>query len=219
MYTRHTQNQNLFLVYGNSYREMPILEQYTPMIKQYLDRTYDVLYRALTAHGRITAYRIDLHYPANEPLPECAYNNKPITSFIKAVRDQIDHNRRASALRFNRVNDTEIHYIWCREIGITGRPHYHVYILVNAASYNVLGNWIKGRNNMGYRFISAWANAIGMDVEKARGLVQFPSENALHVVSRNDAVGIGLLYQHMSYLCKAYSKQYGGWLHSFDYSH
>lgn len=218
MPSRLIENPNLSLVYGHYYRDLPILEQYTPMIKQYLDRSYEVLYRVLADHGRIAAFRIDLHYPSGDPLPECAYSNKPISVFISSVRRQIEQHRHQSSLRYKRVNDTEFHYLWCREIGKTGRPHYHVYILLNAAAYNSLGDWVNGRNNMAYRFFTAWAEALGMPIDHAQKLVQFPLKNAIHLVSRNDAVGIGLLYQHMSYLCKAYSKQYVNWVHCFGNS-
>ena len=218
MSDRFDDNPNLTLVYGNSYRELPILELYTPMIKQYLDKTYDVLYRALADHGRITAFKVDLHYQANKPLPKCAYGNEPITDFINSVKSQIAHDRKRSAKKFDRVNHTAFHYIWCREIGDTGRPHYHAFILVNAGAYDTLGDWINGRKNMAYRFFHAWARAIDLDIETAKYLVQFPENPPYHVVSRNDPQAIGLLYQHMSYLSKAYSKHYNDWVHCFDCS-
>jgi hypothetical protein len=90
---------------------------------------------------------------------------------------------------------------------------------LNASAYDTLGDWNNGRKNMAYRFFTAWARAIDIDVETAKYLVQFPQDTPYHVVSRNDQQAIGLLYRHMSYLSKAYSKQYVHWVHCFGYSH
>lgn len=213
MGNRHTENPNLAHFYGSSYRGLPILEQYTPMLDGYLDIAHRVLFSALGDHTRIAAYRVDLHYPANEPLPDFAYGNKAITAFIQSVKKQIMKHRKLAAEKYDRINDTTFHYIWVREIGDTGRPHYHVYIILNAYAYDSLGDWKKVKENMAYRFFRAWSKAIGVSVEQAVGLVQFPKENAIHIVSRNDSQAISLLYEHMSYLCKAYSKVYEGWVH------
>lgn len=213
MAQRHIDNPNLSLVYGSSYRELPIIELYTPMFSQYLDIVHNVLFSALEDHTRIAAFRVDLHYPADEPLPDFAYGNKAITAFIQSVKKQIMDHRKLASEKFDRVNHTAFHYVWVREIGDTGRPHYHVYIILNAYAYDSLGDWKNVKENMAYRFFRAWSKAIGVSVEQAVGLVQFPKENAIHVVSRNDPQAIGLLYHHMSYLCKVYSKVFTQWVH------
>ena len=198
MNQRHSNNSNLHLYYGNTFQNLPILEHYNPFIEEYLEASHAVLTGALRCHNHISSFRVDLHYPDNEELPECAYSNKPITDFIESLKNQINWDRAIKAKHFDRIHHTAFHYIWCREIGKTGRPHYHLVILLNKHAYDRLGKFDSDQMNIAKRMFKAWSKATGMPIEKARFMVQFPELNPVQYAYINNMDSIGQVFQRMS---------------------
>jgi hypothetical protein len=123
----------------------------------------------------------------------------------------VAHNRK------DQVHDTRVRYVWAREEGQHGVPHYHGLILVNAYAFNSLGRFDSEFDNMARRLQSAWASALGISFEAATGLVETPM-NATYEMTRDDLSGQHDLFRRACYLCKAATKVYGDWVHAFGAS-
>ncbi|HQQ64452.1 MAG TPA: inovirus-type Gp2 protein [Pseudomonadales bacterium] len=218
MYKRLKENKNLILYYGREYRNLPILDQCNPFIEPYLATSYRVLHSALAAHSTISAFRFDLHYPRTPEYinPDWIHTNAPILSFFDSLKQQIQWDRHIKQKYFGRVHPTTVHYIWCREKNAgTVLPHYHGMILLNKQAYHQLGNWKSDHPNLANRMITAWQRATCLPLDTAQNLVQFSHGETVHYASRDELYSVGRVFERMSYLCKAYSKQYVNGLHMF----
>lgn len=196
---------------------MPIQEDKGPFVQQYLERLSKTLQMALHQYSRVLAFRIDLRFPVGADLLGCGYTNQVIQKFIDSFKAKIQHNRQMACMENIRVHDCCVRYVWTREVGQHGRPHYHVAFLLNYDAFNALGKFEPGRNNMFNRLGEAWASALGLTVEAVRGLVEIP-ENPTYCLRRDDPQGLHDFFYRASYLCKAATKVYGDGQHGFGAS-
>ena len=67
---RHPENNNLKLIFDETYEGFKVQHQYAPLVEEYLSRTLYVTQLALIRHARTFAFRVDLRFPANTFL-EC----------------------------------------------------------------------------------------------------------------------------------------------------
>lgn len=213
---RHSQNTNLTLFLEPTYQGFPVQSQRGPLIHEYLDISWSVIQRSLQDYSRVFAVRLDLRFPENGHQPY-ANTNLVIERFIASLKAKIKHNRN-KALEVNRyAHDTSIRYLWCRELGQHGVPHYHLALLLNNDAYCTLGMYVLGRPNLFSRIHEAWASALEIPVSDARGLVEFP-QNPYYILQRSDPTAISQFFHRVSYLCKADTKHYGDGVHSFGAS-
>ena len=144
---RHPKNNNLTLFFGESYEGFDVLHQYAPLIEEYLSRALCVARLALVTHPRTFAFRVDLRFPANQLIDD-AQKYKPLERFFKSLQAKIKHNRLLRAKESGRAHGTAVSYIWCRELGEHGVPHYHLAILLNRDAFFKLGKFETGRKNL-----------------------------------------------------------------------
>lgn len=214
---RHRQNQNLLIQYGSDYYGMPIQSDKGPFVQQYLERLRGVIENALQQYARVLAFRVDLRFPVGISLPEYHYTNQVVERFLESFKAKIRHNRQIARQENKYAHDSNVRFVWAREIGGNGRPHYHMAILLNFDAFNALGKFEAGRDNMFNRLEQAWASALGLSVEMVRGLVEIPA-NSAYCLRRHDPQSQADFFYRASYLCKVATKVYGNGQHGFGAS-
>lgn len=214
---RHPQNTNLHFYYEDSFQGFPVQAMHGPLIVPYLDLLSLTMQRALTEHPRVFAFRVDLRLP--EGLDSAPYldSNIVIERFIASFKAKIRHNRTQATQKYGRAHGTSVRYVWAREIGHSGRPHFHLVIFLNNDAFCSLGKFEPGRKNMFNRLQEAWASALGQSVHSVTGLVGIP-DNPCYYPRRDDPASVAELLYRASYLCKGATKSYGNGCHAFGAS-
>jgi len=214
---RHPSNANLSLHYENTYQGFPVQIEKGPFISEYLNRLYQTVGRALTQYPRVFAFRFDLRLPTETQLPDFVCTNQVIERFMESFKAKIAHNR-SQARQLNKyAHDSKVRYVWAREQGQHGKPHYHLAILLNRDAFTALGKFETGRDNMFNRLEQAWASALGLSVEAVRGLVELPRNPCYHL-NLGELGGQAEFFHRASYLCKAATKVFGDGSHGFGAS-
>lgn len=214
---RHPENTNLNLHYAPVFAGRPLVAGHAPFIGEYLTRLDTTIKRSLEQYARVFAFRVDLRLPANIQLPACAYTNQVIERFIESFKAKIQHNRKMARLHNPKAHASSVRYVWARELGKHGLPHYHVVILLNRDAFTVLGSIHSHSDNIIHRLQSAWASALGLMVEEACGAVHIP-DNPVYYLDRGQSEGQNELFYRASYLCKSATKAFGDGQHGFGSS-
>ena len=213
---RHSQNSNLTLHYQPTYQDKLVQTERGPLVAEYLERLTQVIGLSLQQYGRVFAFRIDLRFPVGDYLP-CTDDNMVLERFISSLKAKIRHNRNRAQEANIYAHDSVVRYVWCRELGQHGIPHYHMAILLNNDAFCTLGKFEMDRDNLFNRLHEAWASALGLSVEKAIGLIELP-KNPFYLLRRNNPESIADFFHRVSYLCKAETKHYGTGVHGFGSS-
>lgn len=182
----------------------------------YLDRTFECLERSMFAYRRLCMMRFDLHVPENCSLIALA-SNEIISKFFASLKAKISHAQRQSRKNGNRVHDTDLRYVWCRELSSTGNVHFHVALLLNHDAYAHFGKFDLENDNMYSRIHGAWASALSMFSEDTLGLVHIP-KNPIYSISAGDHESFESAFYRLSYFCKEESKELNQGFHSFGCS-
>jgi hypothetical protein len=214
---RHPGNTNLNLYFAPTFAGRPLLVSSAPFIREYLHRLDETIKKSIEQYSRVFAFRVDLRLPANTQLPACAYTNQVIDRFIGSFKAKIRHNRRMALISNPKAHASEVRYVWARELGQHGLPHYHLVILLNRDAYKVLGSINSESDNIIHRLQSAWASALGLPGEDIRGTVHIPA-NADYFLDRGQPEGQDELFKRASYICKAATKFFGDGQHGFGSS-
>lgn len=214
---RHADNTNLILHTESTFRHWPIQDNKGPFIQQYLHRLQDTMQNALTQYPRVFAFRIDLRLPSGVQLSDSAYTNRVIERFIESFKAKLKHNRSIARQLNPHAHDSKVRYVWAREQGQHGKPHYHVAIMLNRDAFTALGKFELGRDNMFNRLVEAWASALGLSVEAVIGSVEVPG-NPCYYLGRDDLDGQANFFHRTSYLCKSATKYFGDGNHGFGCS-
>ncbi len=214
---RHPGNSNLTLCREDHYRGQPIQVNKGPFIRSYLSRLDLTVGRALDEYSRVFAFRFDLRFPAAIDLPDYLYTNEVIDRFLESFKAKIKHNRLKAGSSGRYIHDSKVRYVWAREVGAFGKPHYHVLILLNRDAFHKLGKFEPGRDNIFNRLVEAWASALRLSLDECNGLVHIP-DNPTYNLHRGDERGRQELFFRASYLCKAATKAYGDGQHGFECS-
>lgn len=213
---RHSQNSNLTLHYQPTYQDLAVQTARGPLVLEYLDRLNQVIALSIQQYARVFAFRFDLRFPVYQYLPY-ADSNEVIERFFASFKAKIRHNRN-KALEDNRyAHDTVVRFVWCRELGQHGIPHYHSAILLNNDAFCTLGQFEMGRQNLFNRLHQAWASALGISVEEVVGLVELPN-SPFYVLRRECPESVAEFFYRASYLCKADTKHYANGVHGFGAS-
>lgn len=214
---RHSQNTNLTLHTGSTYVGLSVQENKGPFIREYLNRLHQTMGRALAQYARVFAFRVDLRLPTGTELPDYAFTNEVIERFIESFKAKIKHNR-SQARQLNKyAHNSRVRYVWARELGQHGKPHYHLAILLNRDAFTALGKFEAGRDNMFNRLEGAWASALGLPIEGVSGLVQIPT-NPFYYLNRGESETQAAFFHRASYLCKSATKVFGDGSHGFGCS-
>lgn len=218
---RHPDNNNLHLHREDTFEGLPVMVEKGPFVRQYLSRLKHTIDLALEQYSRILAYRVDLRLPVGIDLPDHAYTNKVICDFIESFKAKIKHNRDKARERNPYAHTSKVRYVWARELGRGGRPHYHLLILLNRDAYYTVGRLRSERANNISRMEEAWASALRLSVDRVRGLVHIPDNPEYRVdqyIRPGDECELAALFHRSSYLCKAATKSYGANHHGFGSS-
>lgn len=213
---RHPKNNNLKLFFGEAYEGFDVLQQRGPLVEDYLSRALYVARLALLKHPRTFAFRVDLRFPSDWDFGDSS-SNEPLERFFASLRAKILHNRKLRAEESEHAHSTALSYVWCREIGEQGVPHYHLVILLNRDAFFKLGKFKIGRKNLYNLLVEAWGSALGLLAQEAVGLVHIP-ENHAYKLTSDDRDTFNDFFYRVSYLCKAETKQFGDGSHSFGTS-
>ena len=213
---RHPENNNLKLFFEDQFEGFTVFQQRGPLVEEYLSRALCVTRLALLKHRRTFAFRVDLHFPADWSFG--TNDNKPLERFIASFRAKIFHNRKLRAEESEYAHSTAVSYIWCREIGEHGVPHYHVAILLNRDAFFKLGKFKIDRKNLFNLLVEAWSSALKLPVKDVLGLVEIPKKTPTYSLTRDDWDAFNAFFKRVSYFCKAETKHFGDGVHSFGTS-
>lgn len=210
-------NANLHLTYDPVFNGLIIQEKYLPMASEYLQDLYVTMHKALNDHPRVLAVRIDPVIPTEISDRMALEDHKGLVArFIASLKAIIRHNI-AQRRRHGWVPDTKVRYVWCREIGSNGKPHYHFLILLNRDAYHMPGKACSPNENLISRVSRAWYSALGVAWNPQEPWVHVP-DHPFYWIDLNDSNSFQEAFYRASYLCKADTKQYGFGLRAFDTS-
>lgn len=196
-----------------SYQGLDVLKHRGALIANQLARILQTLQRSQAAYLETFCIRVDLHVPADHELAD----NVVIEKFIASLRAKISHSTKTKQAKGTRVHRTKLRFIWCRELSITGRPHYHVLLMVNKQSFFNLGLFDISCDNLYSRICQAWASALGISLEDVAGLVHFP-DNPTTMLRRDDQESLNEVFRRLSYFAKEDTKEVGQGFHTLGVS-
>lgn len=198
------------LVNGSYFEGYRLMNDKGPFVHKHLEKIVDVMQLALGEHPRTFAFRIDLRLPSDWGTWD---ERRLIDRFISSFKAKIIHSRDMAKRRSPRAHQTAIRYVWAREEGQGGRPHYHFVIFLNNDAFNNLGTYQLGRDNLFNRMTEAWASALGIAPDAAEGLVHI-AKNAVYRIKTGDLHSQNELFHRASYLAK-YATKVRGSRHCF----
>ncbi|WP_414433197.1 inovirus-type Gp2 protein [Alcanivorax sp. IL2] len=236
MRRRHPGNTNLTYHHSGPWNGYEVQLQRGPLFIPYLERIHQTMQRAIHSQASTMAVRVDLMLPANGYVRGGSW----VPSFIKSLQSQvnIDMERRRRKSRW--APTVKIEYVVVRERVVGKQAHYHVCLFLHGESYRGLGAMPAGRGSGGASFdpdvpgdpraeqadslakkiVTAWARALGWTMGEAVGLVHFPVGGVYRL--RRSGVGFEAteagLFNRLSYLAKAESKEFGQGCRNILYS-
>ncbi|MGM0984670.1 MAG: YagK/YfjJ domain-containing protein [Pseudomonadota bacterium] len=222
------------------YRGYPIYQDITlgPQVLDHLDRAFERLRSLQHRHSQVFACRVDLRFPVDLDDPALYADNQPIRDFLKSFTKEV---RALSGQR-----EPALYVLWAREHNdqtrrrhVTDadrqdgeadltRPHYHLLIAVNRDDFYRLGGLKPsydghyGDRSLAHAAIRSWQRVLGRASDAMRGIVHFakcPETGKIQtfVIRRSDGPeGLIAPMKAASYLCKAYSKDTGKRLRTFQ---
>lgn len=209
-----------------------------PQVRNHLDRAFELLRALQHHHSQVFAFRVDLRFPVDLEDPALYADNQPIRGFLKAL------NREVQGLTGQR--DPALYVAWAREHNDQSRrrhvtdadlkdgeadltrPHYHLFIAVHFAAFRRLGSFEPsydghyGGRSLAHAVIRSWQRVLGRNSEHMPGLAHFaksPESGKIQtfVIRRQDGPeGLIAPMKAISYLCKAYSKDTGKGVRTFQ---
>ncbi|SNY97902.1 inovirus Gp2 family protein [Halomonas sp. hl-4] len=210
-------NTNLHSTHIPVFNGLNIQEEFLPMCSEYLQALYDTMHKALSDYPRVLAVRIDPVIPKKISDMMALEDHKGlIARFIASLKAIIKHDLEQKR-RNGWVPDTKARYVWCREIGINGKPHYHFLLLLNHGAYHMPGKACSGNENLISRISRAWHSALGVTWNPQVPSIHVP-KNSFYWIKRDDVNSFQEAFYRASYLCKADTKQYGLGLRAFGTS-
>ena len=193
-------------------REIIIDEVYGPLWSHYVVRMEETIQKALTAHTRTLALRVDFHFPECDDVVFAAMDNKVITRAMASLRSQLTAQWLRKIRPEERFHWTDLRYIWAREFDWFGvKPHYHILLLLNKDAYMSPGNYQSDETNLATMIMAAWYRALRLAIPadpKARSLVNFPANPCYWLDANSDKVEsahFDLLFR-VKYMAKVRSK-------------
>lgn len=192
----------------------------------YMKNISKVISNATGEHSRISVFTFVLRLPDYCDKGDsiaCTPDLKPglMERFQGALRARITAHQQRRKREKLQVCPTNTRHVWVREVGTSGKSHYHAAIFVNKDTFNGLGNYSKEDHNLGSYISEAWLSALGLlDFPEYRTLVAF--NNTPHYLEslRVDRFGqqyLGL-WRHLSYFAKEHTKVYSKEERSFGCS-
>ncbi|RBO22512.1 YagK/YfjJ domain-containing protein [Enterobacter ludwigii] len=182
----------------------------------YMNRITDIINFATKAHARTSVFIFVLRLPEHRDTGDsiaCSPDMSPglMERVIAALRARIAVHQKRRKREGHQVCPTDLRHVWVREVGTSGKSHYHMAIFVNKDTFNGLGYYSKEDHNLGSYICEAWLSALGLlEFPEYRTLVAF--NNAPHYLERLrvDRYGQQILNlrSHLEYFAKEYTKVY-----------
>lgn len=155
-----------------------------------LDRMYNQISNLQDYHCRITVVRIDLHFPDSH-VTNNKLENTMLSRYIKRCKADLGSNNWGNHKRF-------VHG-WVKEIGESGKSHYHLFFGFQTLQLNL--GLLSGDGHTG-----VWKLLEGRWNELTGGTVHFSMS---HRLTRGDHKAFAKCFYHLSYLAKIRDKQFG----------
>ncbi|ART63155.1 YagK/YfjJ domain-containing protein [Kushneria marisflavi] len=221
---RHPNNDKLRLFYEDTYRGYSVIQyKKSPLIENFLERSFFTLNLAQEKNRTTFAFRVDLHFPKAMKRSSIHNNNTVLTRFFRFFFYELK--------KANTKYVPSPRYLWAREQVGSEKPHYHLMLLLNKDAYDSLGVFSPGkdgtysRQNLYHRMMRSWLKAMNFAADEScfKQLINVskdhltgrPWSSILNIenwYAMNDAMYMA------SYLCKTYSKIINQSTHVFDSS-
>ena len=213
---RHPSDPNIWITHEHHHNGMPLMWQHAPFVYNYLNRIDQTIQTALTDHASVMAVRVDLRFPGYFDGKTQPFNRHVFSRFIDSLRARIKTRQKRSEREGKRFHPTNVHYIWVREFGEEGQPHYHCVLMFNKQTFLGLGNYASDDpGSLAGMIKEAWASALGLNSHLTHGLVHF-ARNGTYWVKRSERYDA--LFERASYCAKVSTKGFGLATHSFGAS-
>ena len=183
---------------------------------EYMKRITDIINFATTAQARTSVFTFVLRLPEHRDTDDSIACVPDLSSGLMervtgALRARLTAHQKRRKREGHQVCPTDLRHLWVREVGISGKSHYHMAIFVNKDTFNGLGNYSKEDHNLGSYICEAWLSALGLlEFPEYRTLVAF--NDAPHYLERLrvDRYGqqILSLRSHLEYFAKERTKIY-----------
>ncbi|HAT2167751.1 TPA: inovirus Gp2 family protein [Citrobacter freundii] len=190
--------------------------KFGPVNSYYMNRITEISDKAIEAHAKTSVFTFVLRLPEYRDTGDsiaCDSNLKAglIERFTGALKSRIDAHQERRQRKGYQVYPTDLRYVWVREVGQSGKSHYHIAVFVNKDTFNTLGDYSKRDNNLGSYISDAWLSALGLlDFPDYRTLVTFT--NTPHYLERLRQDRFEQqrqeLLSHLGYFAKERTKQY-----------
>jgi hypothetical protein len=201
------------ITHRTRYLTLPILPKKGGMYTAYLDSNWALIEYALRCYSKVFAFRVDLRLPDGYNYSDTNLITRFFSSFKAMMKaDYIAKKRSGDSY----VHRTDLHYVWVREEGRTGKPHYHVCILLNGNAFRSVGKFEYDRSNLFNKVKHAWTSALNTHSDDGllwptEDLVSF-SPNGSYMLNRtqpNFNYNVIELNKRLSYFAKVATKPRG----------
>ncbi|MEC5509103.1 inovirus Gp2 family protein [Klebsiella oxytoca] len=181
-----------------------------------MNRITEISDKAIEAHAKTSVFTFVLRLPEYRDTGDsiaCDPNLKAglIERFTGALKSRIDAHQERRQRKGYQVYPTDLRFVWVREVGQSGKSHYHIAVFVNKDTFNTLGDYSKRDNNLGSYISDAWLSALGLlDFPDYRTLVTFTTPPHYLERLRQDRFEQQRqeLLSHLGYFAKERTKQY-----------
>ena len=112
---RNPYNTNQEIHNGPTFNGYSTLSYRGPLIKKKKKKTYDLFDRVIGKYSKVFMLRFDLYIPEGY-FTEALGDNHLIKKFTASLSAKINHSQQISRAQGNRVHDTDVDYLWCREV-------------------------------------------------------------------------------------------------------
>lgn len=183
----------------------PVLSKGGELIEYILKGNEEVVYQALNNHSRVVVMRFELKFPVGY-----MGSTEVISKFFDALRYRINSDLAKKTESRCRTVNSQIGYVWVKELSGNHGWHYHVALLLNYDVYNCFGIINSTNENMYNRILASWASAIGYLSDDIKGMVHIPN-NPTYKLERNSEhiqLNVHAVFHRLSYLAKLKTKPY-----------
>ena len=190
--------------------------KFGPLNSYYMTRITEISDKAIEAHARTSVFTFVLRLPEYRDTGDSIACNPNLRAglmerFTGALRARIDAHQERRQREGYQVYPSDLRYVWVREVGESGKSHYHVAVFLNKDTFNALGDYSRRDNNLGSYISEAWLSALGLlDMPEYRTLVSFT--NTPHYLERLRQDRFEQqrreLLSHLGYFAKERTKEY-----------
>ena len=191
-------NTNLALPDGATYLNSPGQKNSGQFNTEYQHRRHQALAEALEQYPLVYAIRCVLYFPAEQRENHFMSDDDIITHFVESFKAQLLWDLFRALRRNLYRQECCVRFACAREEQID-QTAFDVTILLNHSAFFAFGDFITERNNMFKRLTGAWADAVGLPVTSANGLIHIPKNPDYHI-RRDDAESIADFIKSISHV-------------------